>query len=578
MPKSNQVLEILPFRFKISGNLIKKLGEESIANKNIAILELIKNSYDAGASLVEVELKNISSANPSIRISDNGKGMTSTDLENKWLNIATPNKSEHKIKSGERIPVGEKGIGRLSSESLGDETMLTTNPKNETAGFQINFDWKKYQDKNALANEIVNNGFKLKKKKGDAGTVLEISELRHNWNDSDIQKSLLKDIYLLHPPNAAPKNFKVNTSIKMPTLKKIDRKFLNAAAYHIKVKLTKGDTLNFEAKALDGTIKKENVNLAKKLICGDATFELFYFYRSASALKSALNVEVSQATVKAYNSVLDEYYGIKLYRDFFRVKPYGEDGNDWLGLDINFQNNSMFPRNINVFGLVTISKITNPKIADTTTREGIIYTTEFQDLQRFVQTSIQEIFVKIRSEVESHKKKATKAKPKTSTGKIKVAAKKTPVKIVASLDKLIENLGGSYPQSFYAPLEQEINDCYGNNFPNATFFLSRKLIENLIFNILEKKYPTDIQLWFNVGTNSHHKLSLLITNLYSKKANFKPNVRLYLEKFNREIGAFRKEANLKAHNVIEYLKDKSELKKYKINDLVQLLLNIYHHM
>ena len=186
--------------------------------------------------------------------------------------------------------------------------------------------------------------------------------------------------------------------------------------------------------------------------------------------------------------------------------------------------------------------------------------------------------MKIRSEVESHKKKATKPKNKTAKTKTVVAVKKGPTKTPTTLGKLIDNLGSSYPQSFYAPLEQEINDCYASNYPNAAFFLSRKLIENLIFQILEKKYPSDIPLWFNASTNSHNKLSLLITNLYSKKADFKPNVKNYLEKFNTEIGTFRKEANLKAHNVIEYLSDKSELKKYKINDLVQLLLNIYHHM
>lgn len=571
-------LETIPFRFKISGNLIKKLGEESIANKNIAILELIKNSYDAGATLVEVELKNITTSNPSIRIADNGKGMTSTDLENKWLNIATPNKSQQVIKVGERIPVGEKGIGRLSSESLGDLTVLRTNPKNETAGFQINFDWTKYQDKNALANEIINTGFKIKKKKYDSGTELEISNLRHNWNDSDIQKNLLKDIYLLHPPNSSPKNFKINSSIKIPSLKKVDKKLLGAAAYQIKVNLTKGDTLIFEANTKNGISKKGTIKLTKKLICGDTTFELFYFYRSASALKSALNIDIDQAVIKESNLILDEYYGIKLYRDFFRVKPYGEDGNDWIGLDVNFQNNSMFPRNINVFGFISISKLNNPKITDTTTREGIVYTKEFQDLQSFVQTSIQEIFVKIRSEVESHKKKANKLKSPAAKTKTVVAVKRGPNKIPTTSGKLIDNLGSPYPQSFYAPLEQEINDAYSSNFPNATFFLSRKLIENLIFNILEKKYPLDINLWFNTPTNSHHKLSQLITNLYSKKSDFKPNVKIYLEKFNADIGNFRKEANLKAHNVIEYLRDKSELKKYKINDLVQLLLNIYHNM
>jgi hypothetical protein len=145
------------------------------------------------------------------------------------------------------------------------------------------------------------------------------------------------------------------------------------------------------------------------------------------------------------------------------------------------------------------------------------------------------------------------------------------------VEKLLKNLG-VYPQTFYATLEQEINDCYQSNYPNACFFLSRKMVENLIFNILEKKYPADINLWYNTTTNGHHKLSQLIKNLYSKKSDFKPNSQAYIEKFNTHIGTFRKEANAKAHNIFEFLTDKSELKKFKIPDLVQLLLNIYTHI
>ena len=119
MAQLEKIIEEIPFRFKVSGNLIKKLGEESITNKNIAILELIKNSYDANSSKVDLILENINTKDAKIKISDNGDGMTNNDLENKWLNIATSNKAEKSTKPQGRTTVGEKGIGRLSSESLG---------------------------------------------------------------------------------------------------------------------------------------------------------------------------------------------------------------------------------------------------------------------------------------------------------------------------------------------------------------------------------------------------------------------------------------------------------------------------
>ena len=127
---------MIPYRFKISGNLIRKLGGESIANKNIAILELIKNSYDAGAKKVEVELKDVESTNAKIIISDNGRGMTNTEIENNWMTIATPNKSGARLGgSSSRSFIGEKGLGRLASESLGKKTVLCTWSKTENKGY-----------------------------------------------------------------------------------------------------------------------------------------------------------------------------------------------------------------------------------------------------------------------------------------------------------------------------------------------------------------------------------------------------------------------------------------------------------
>ena len=110
MIHKENIIEEIPFRFKVSGNLIKKLGEESIANKNVAILELIKNSYDAKATKVDVRLENINTKDAKIIIGDNGEGMTNTDLENKWLNIATSNKLEKKQRRVREYQLVKKGL------------------------------------------------------------------------------------------------------------------------------------------------------------------------------------------------------------------------------------------------------------------------------------------------------------------------------------------------------------------------------------------------------------------------------------------------------------------------------------
>lgn len=107
-------MEKLPFRFQVSGNIIKKFGRESISNKNVAVIELIKNSFDSKANKVVVNFDNIESTDAKIMINDNGNGMNYDDIQNKWMLIATPHKSK-KIKEGDRTLVGEKGIGRLSS-------------------------------------------------------------------------------------------------------------------------------------------------------------------------------------------------------------------------------------------------------------------------------------------------------------------------------------------------------------------------------------------------------------------------------------------------------------------------------
>lgn len=567
--------KITPFRFKISGNLIKELGEESISNPNVAILELLKNAYDADATKVEIDLIDINMAsNAKIVINDNGDGMNSDDINNKWMLIASPHKSEIEETDRERIPVGAKGIGRLASESLGRKTILASCPKGETSGYEIHFEWDKYRGKDVLCDDINNDGYRFKKKRTDQGIKIEISDLRTSWNDSDKLKELLKDIYLIHPLNVQIPDFKIipRAGLSNITINKPTEKILDFSIYKLKAKLTSRNIVKYSFFVGNREHSSGTVKLDTSLECGDVSFELHFFYKIVGPYKERIGKEITQKELEDIKGFLEDYGGIKLYRDNFRVKPYGDRGFDWIRLDALAQDNTMCPRNDQIIGIVNISKLTNQRIVDTTTREGIIHTQEFLDLIRFIETAIMKIFIDKRSEVEADKKKARKVvatrKKKGVTPIVKVPeAKRKEADLI--------DVKGDYPQNFYYKLQDEINQSYIANYPNGAFFLSRKLVENLVFNILEKKFPNDAVLWFDTNRNFHLPLNQLIKNLYDKRNDFKPNTKKYIEKFYSEVQSFVKETNSKAHNIFDYLNNKDELDKFKIGDLVQLLINIY---
>lgn len=586
---NNEDNEVLPFRFKVSGNIIKKFGEESITNKNIAILEIIKNSYDAGASRVEVFFKHEEIPEyASIEISDDGEGMTFSDLENKWMNIATPSKLKQLLnKKFNRPVVGEKGIGRLSSESLGKESIIITYPRGEGKGYEVNFDWNKYQKQDVLVGEVINEGKSFTKTKGKHGTEISICKLKHNWNNQNSQKELLKDIYLLNPPNKPLKDFKINPKFHqyLKDFKKIRKSFFSNSSYSLKTRLTKGNILRYEFCTINGKKRKGVIPLEKSLNCGDIYFELFFYYRRNKELKTNLQKELFQPEIKEINEILDDYKGIKLYRDNFRVKPYGDLKNDWIELEIAGQNSSMCPRNNQIIGMVHINKSKNPKIVDTTTREGVIFTPEFQDLISFVRTSIIKLFIDLRSEEESDKKKARK-KPSITSMERKVS-KKDVLEVTPSQnyeEKSKENkfvdAKGDYPQNFYIKIEDEINGCYDYGFPNATFFLCRKFIENFIYNILEKKFKDEEEIWWDKTEfiNQAKGLSSLIRSLKTNKKRFKPNITRYIEKILPNLNKIRNDVNPMAHNLHDYLERREELNQYKINETIQILVHIWNNL
>ena len=195
------------------------LGDQLIKNEQIALIELIKNSYDADADWVKVSFENFGNnlevlASSKIIIEDNGEGMSLNTIEKSWMNPATPNKfvekgKSKKTKTKKRIIQG--GIGRFSILKLGKKILITTRSENSDVEFEIDYDLSAYDDdfltENGKEKELfiddLNIDVRTKKptiivdkkinvghqifNRGNQGTRIEITELKGTWNDNKIK-------------------------------------------------------------------------------------------------------------------------------------------------------------------------------------------------------------------------------------------------------------------------------------------------------------------------------------------------------------------------------------------------------
>src|SRR5579872_4284428 len=127
-------------RFTIDAKTLIHLGRDSVKDHNTALIELVKNSYDADALSVNIEILQ-KTTSPYINISDNGFGMTREELINNWLRIGFSNKKNSKVSALGRRKTGEKGIGRISTDRLGSELELKTKTeKDGIIGLKLNWD------------------------------------------------------------------------------------------------------------------------------------------------------------------------------------------------------------------------------------------------------------------------------------------------------------------------------------------------------------------------------------------------------------------------------------------------------
>ena len=412
--KSNKDKET-PVRFKPRARLLLQLGDQLIKNESIALVELVKNSYDADANIVNIYMENVDDPSKGIIIiEDDGFGMSPEIVENVWLEpgadfkslLVKQNKPSPKYK---RLPIGEKGIGRFGVHKLGGTIELTTRAKGCNEVY-VKIDWSEfdsYKYLNEVPIKIIERSEPILIKGNKTGTTILISNLRKKW-ERGIAREVKRSITALASPFEENDSFKPSFEIldkpgwfggllnwkdvkdyalfrfkavlEGSSIKEFKYEFIPwASMTKIKSKtVTESDPLIETLRSLkytDEEGKVHSINLSENKI-GKVTFEGYVFDQDPFILKMGV------ADKDGFKKYLKSNGGVRVFRDKLRVYDYGEPENDWLGLDYRrFQQPAKRISNNNILSAVSLVREDSSDLIEKTNREGFVENKAYQDLR-----------------------------------------------------------------------------------------------------------------------------------------------------------------------------------------------------
>lgn len=391
----------LKVRFSVDAAHIQRLGLELVAKQETALVELIKNAYDAEATKVDVTFLDSEKPGGTLVIEDDGMGMTLGVIRDAWMRISTINKRDNPVSQNfGRVRAGRKGIGRFAVQRLGQKLILETETSGNTEGLRVTFDWDNAFTDGKELSDIFNNVERYSKEKDSQLTRLTILGLRENWTPAAMQRAW-KAIMLLQPPFKLTKNpiytndsgrksdpgFEVTingiTGKQQRTAISLESTFLDHAIAEISGAIDENGNVSFTISSAKLDLN-DSFKLEQKLyLTGPVFFSTKYFIYSTETLPG-ISLSLAQEMSKNYG-------GIRIYRNGFRVLPYGERYDDWLALDQDASRRVLLipATNRNFFGHVEIDAVLNPCFEETSSREGIIENEAFSELTFFVRSAIE---------------------------------------------------------------------------------------------------------------------------------------------------------------------------------------------
>ncbi len=389
--------------FRISSALKNLVGQELITDEFVAVFELVKNSFDANARKVQIKFDNQLSDARKLIIIDDGKGMDYAELRDKWLFLAYSAKKDgtelddyrNKIKVN-RVFAGAKGIGRFSCDRLGASlSLITKKDENNTKVENLIVNWKDFEQdsKEEFINiPVLHQELKSFPSSFKHGTLLEISRLRDYWDRQKILK-LKKSLVKLINPNQG--NDSQNFSIEI--IAEHELKADRLEEEHEDFKIVNGQIENKLFETLDIRTTNIHIEIAADGKIVTSTLRdrgsLIYKIQEKNPYPSLENISIylfqlNRSSKISFHRLMGmasvNYGSVFMYKNGFRIYPFGERGIDLLGIDRRkAQGYSRFLGTRDLIGRIEING-ENPQLRETTSRDGgLLKTDTYLDLIEF---------------------------------------------------------------------------------------------------------------------------------------------------------------------------------------------------
>ncbi len=392
------------YSIRPAGRHILTIGRDLIQDCCAAIVELVKNAYDADSPVVNIVFKaSADRKHYSITVEDHGHGMSRDTVINKWMVPSTDDKLKRRESPGGRIMQGRKGIGRYAASILGDDLLLETVADGERT--TVYAEWSGFEKAQYLDEvEILVESEETDFPSGTCLTVTGGKELLTEWNQNQFDKLRFELKKLMSPVsnvlcgNKEKDAFRIHLKVEnfLEDLEEVidedveSYPIFDLFDYRISGRINadgKG-TLNYSLQKARNTTE-ENIPFDSGSLteCGELFFDIRVYDREKEAIESLIKRGLRDESGNYVGrlqarQLLNEYNGISVYRNGFRIRPLGDADSDWLKLnEQRVQNPSLRIGSNQVIGYVQIQSEEQSALTEKSARDGLRENTAFERLK-----------------------------------------------------------------------------------------------------------------------------------------------------------------------------------------------------